>query len=239
MAVVQFAGSIGSFTRIQEFLDTEIRKDKRERPADITIHEGYEGSNTKASSRSSDVGQEKIQIVPKAKGSMASISEISFVAQSASFGWNEEMPELLSNISLSIPRAKFTLLVGPVGCGKSTLLKGLLGEVPEMRGTIRITDSAIAYCDQTPWHMNGSIRDSIIALSPVDLDWYRVVLVACGLDEDLRQLPQGDKTMIGSKGIALSGGQSQRIVSSFLRLEIPLTDHCSHLQGQSTRRRAS
>ena len=215
MAVVQFAGSIGSFTRIQEFLDTEIRKDTRQRPADITIDEGYESSYTKASSRSSDVGQEKIQIIPKAKGSMASLSDqFAIIIKNASFGWSKEKPEFLANITLNVPRGKLTLVVGPVGCGKSTLLKGMLGEVPETRGIIQITNPAIAYCDQTPWHMNGSIRDSIIALSPTDLDWYRTVVAACGLDEDLRQLPQGDKTMIGSKGIALSGGQSQRIVSS-------------------------
>jgi hypothetical protein len=56
------------------------------------------------------------------------------------------------------------------------------------------------------------VQQSITGASAFDLRWYSSVIRSCALDEDLRQLPQGDQTQIGSKGIALSGGQSQRIV---------------------------
>lgn len=106
------------------------------------------------------------------------------------------------------------MLVGPVGCGKSTLLKGLLGEVPCFGGTVQIASVSVAYCDQSPWHMNETIQQSIIAISKFDAKWYKTVLRACALEIDLKQLPRGDQTVIGSKGIALSGGQGQRIVRS-------------------------
>ena len=104
------------------------------------------------------------------------------------------------------------MLIGPSGCGKSTLLKALLGETPCSEGKIELSSKSIAFCDQTPWHMNGTVKDSIVAMSPFDERWYASVVHACALEEDLSQLPRGDKSVIGSKGIALSGGQSQRIV---------------------------
>lgn len=105
------------------------------------------------------------------------------------------------------------MIVGPVGCGKSTLLKAILGEVPCMAGSVHLSSDRVAFCDQTPWHMNETIRNSIVTTSEFDEQWYATVIRACALEEDLRQLPRGDQTVIGSKGVALSTGQSQRVVS--------------------------
>jgi ABC-type transport system involved in cytochrome bd biosynthesis fused ATPase/permease subunit len=114
--------------------------------------------------------------------------------------------------SMIVPRGKVTMVVGPVGCGKSTLLKAVLGELPVMGGSLQVSSLRIALCDQTAWHVNGTVQESIIGVSEFDQRWYSSVVRSCALDEDLRQLPQGDQTQIGSKGTALSGGQSQRIV---------------------------
>lgn len=61
--------------------------------------------------------------------------------------------------------------------------------------------------------MNGSIRDNILTGAEYDELWYNTIIRACVLDIDMRQWPEGDSTIIGSKGIKLSGGQKQRIVS--------------------------
>jgi ATP-binding cassette, subfamily C (CFTR/MRP), member 1 len=47
--------------------------------------------------------------------------------------------------------------------------------------------------------------------SPYDSEWYETVIEACGLQQDLAILPDGDETVVGSKGITLSGGQKQRL----------------------------
>lgn len=46
------------------------------------------------------------------------------------------------------------------------------------------------------------------------MDLYKAVIFACDLEEDISHFPDGDQSLIGSKGITLSGGQKQRIVSS-------------------------
>lgn len=135
--------------------------------------------------------------------------------ESASFGWDPAKPPQLRDINLSVPRGKLTMIVGPVGCGKSTLLHALLGEIPTVEGgagAVRLGSRSIAYCAQNPWHVNGTIRQSILGGAPMDDKWYDRVVRACALRRDFRELPMGDASRIGSGGIALSGGQSQRIV---------------------------
>lgn len=134
------------------------------------------------------------------------------------FGWDTEKEPILRSINIRIPRTKLTMIVGPVGSGKSTLLKGMLGELPLSEGTVELSSLRVAFCDQTPWHMNGTIRESIVGASQFDEKWYKSVIRACALEEDLCQAANGDHSKIGSKGISLSGGQSQRIVRIYLSL---------------------
>ncbi|KAH0285505.1 putative multidrug resistance protein, partial [Aureobasidium sp. EXF-3399] len=85
-------------------------------------------------------------------------------------------------------------LLSPPVVGKSTLLQALLGEIT-----------------QHPWLTNTTIRSTIIGSSEANDTWYETVLAACDLDEDIKNLPEGDKTVVGSAGTALSGGQKQRL----------------------------
>lgn len=215
IAVVQFAGAVGSFQRIQEFLESEERHDVRVK------NERDSGEETSAASTClgslpTESDQEKVHTPKPMKSQTVSGNlQNAFTIRDASFGWNDEQPKVLSNITINIPQGSLTTIVGPVGCGKSTLLKGLLGEVPRSSGTVEIASSEIAYCDQTNWHMNSTISESIIGMSEMDSVWYQTVIQACALDEDLKQLSKGDNTLIGSSGTALSGGQSQRIVCFF------------------------
>jgi ATP-binding cassette subfamily C (CFTR/MRP) protein 1 len=120
-------------------------------------------------------------------------------------------------INLSVDRATFTLILGPVGSGKSTLLKAMLGEIGDNHrssGNVEARNPFMAYCAQTPWLQNGTIRDNIVGPSDFDEDWYRRMLWFCDLDEDLAQMPDRDLSKIGSRGITLSGGQRHRIVST-------------------------
>lgn len=109
-------------------------------------------------------------------------------------------------------RGSFTAITGPIGCGKSTLLKGLLTEDIFAKEASQASSDGIAYCSQTPWIHDGSIRDNIIGESGLDSTWYKDVVRSCELEFDLSRMPEGDATMVGSRGQMLSGGQKQRIV---------------------------
>ncbi|KAL2132691.1 hypothetical protein VTI74DRAFT_3471 [Chaetomium olivicolor] len=181
MALAAYLGAVGSFVRIQQFLESE------ERP-------GMPNAEELA---------EKPKIDESAPDAI--------VVQGGNFGWDEKKEPLLKDINLSVPWRKLTMVVGPVGCGKSTLLQSLLGEIPALAGSVRLGTTSIAYCSQDPWHMNGTIRQAIVGCNAYDEKWYARVVHACALRRDFRELPMGDSTKIGSGGIALSGGQSQRI----------------------------
>ncbi len=187
MALSTFTGSIGCFTRIQEFLDTDVRVDSRIKPTQ-SYDDSSQTSQTASVSRLSDIGAEKkdISATIKPKGDVLFESN-AIEVRDGSFGWDKSKEANLSDIDLTVPRGKFTMLVGPVGCGKSTLIKALLGEVATLKGEVRASCAEMAYCDQTPWHMNGTVRESIIALSEVDERWYMSIIRACALVNWSRQ----------------------------------------------------
>jgi ATP-binding cassette, subfamily C (CFTR/MRP), member 1 len=139
-----------------------------------------------------------------------------FTLKNASFGWDENKDRAaLRDVSVEVHRSTLTFVVGPVASGKSTILKSLLGEAYLHGGTIDVTCVGnIAYCDQDAWILNQTIRENIVAFSGYTEGFYKTVIKACQLDEDLSHLPQGDLSKVGSQGISLSGGQKQRIVSS-------------------------
>ena len=111
------------------------------------------------------------------------------------------------------------MVTGLVGSGKSTLLKAILGELPCDSGHIRVASKRMAYCGQSTWLQNASVRQIVGGVfdeTSIDQEWYAAVMHACALDEDVRHLPEGHDTIIGSRGITLSGGQKQRLVSALL-----------------------
>ncbi|KAI6785036.1 uncharacterized protein J7T54_008130 [Emericellopsis cladophorae] len=128
------------------------------------------------------------------------------------FGWAKDK-YTLENVNLSVPSSSLAIVIGPVAAGKSTLLKALLGETTSHSGTVALGASlrTVGYCDQTPFLLNDTIRGNIVGHAPFDQDRYREVLHAASLGPDLKQLPQGDLTSVGSSGHSLSGGQKQRL----------------------------
>ena len=216
MAMNAFAGSLGCFDRIQSFLETPEHEDRRIKPFGYGSDNGQSSQSDTSASDSlkwSEKSSQSSKAFAKDKAilSFAGANADSICVEDGSYGWEPEKEALLSSVQMRVPQGKLTMIVGPVGCGKTTLLKALLGEVPALSGTIRMFAGDVSYCDQSPFHMNGTIRETITAFSEYDERWYNTILEACALDEDLHQMPLGDQTQIGSKGIALSGGQSQRL----------------------------
>ncbi|XP_012683657.2 ATP-binding cassette sub-family C member 2 [Clupea harengus] len=126
------------------------------------------------------------------------------------FSWGKESDPTLKNVSLDIKPGKLVAVVGAVGAGKSSLLSALLGEMHSSKASINVKGS-VAYVPQQAWIQNATLRDNILFGSELEEGRYQHVLDACALKPDLEQLPGGDQTEIGEKGINLSGGQKQRV----------------------------
>ncbi|KAH8125146.1 hypothetical protein FP744_10009586 [Trichoderma asperellum] len=193
--------AFGCFKRIQEFLLLDERIDSRQ----ISPQLGVPAKSEEVESRRSSMELRPLDRYTE-EGERIFISE-------GDFSWKEK--KVLSNINVSFSQTQsgsLTTIVGPIGSGKSSLLKAILGEASSTGGRISLSTPSIAFCDQTPWVMNATIRDNIVAESGFFEDkWFDTVVEACDLAQDFARLPDGVSTVVGDKGVKLSGGQKQRL----------------------------
>ena len=134
------------------------------------------------------------------------------ILKNAAFGVNEEGAPITHGLNLDVRRSSLAMVIGRVGSGKSTLLKGLIGELPLSAGSMQSIFTESAYCEQQPWLANASIQNNILGYSTMEAKWYETVIKSCALDKDFAALQFGGLTLVGSKGITLSGGQKARVV---------------------------
>lgn len=138
---------------------------------------------------------------------------------------------ILQDINVKIPQGSITVLTGPVGSGKTTLARAILDEITPSRGSVRVSLGSVAYCSQSPWLPNQSIKNAICGPAALhetcDEAWYQKSLQACCLDADIDAFPEGDSTLVGSKGMNISGGQRQRVALAravYSRAEVVVLD---------------
>lgn len=136
---------------------------------------------------------------------------VSLELKNVSAKWTEDSPDYtLRNINMNIQGTHLVAVIGPVGSGKSSLLNLLLKELPISEGTMKI-DGEISFSCQEPWLFSGSVRQNILFGSHYDEHRYKDVIRVCALESDFALFPYGDRTLVGEKGKALSGGQKARI----------------------------
>lgn len=129
----------------------------------------------------------------------------------ASFCWHEnDATVALTDINLDCKMGSLVCIVGKVGSGKTTLLRAMLGDLPLIQGTNHVHGS-VAYCSQQGWIINATVRDNILFGHDYDHAMYERAIDVCELHMDIQTFPEGDSTLVGEKGISLSGGQRARI----------------------------
>jgi ATP-binding cassette subfamily B protein len=132
----------------------------------------------------------------------------------------------IENVSFSVRRGSFTVITGRIGSGKSTLLRVLLGLLPREAGEIRwngrpIDDPAAylvpprtAYTSQTPRLFSETLQDNILLGLPPDRINLPAAIHAAAFDTDVAEMEEGLQTLIGPRGVRLSGGQVQRAAAA-------------------------
>ncbi|KAJ8954552.1 hypothetical protein NQ318_000786, partial [Aromia moschata] len=116
----------------------------------------------------------------------------------------------LEGITFGVDSNQLVAVVGPVGAGKTTLLHVILRELTPTEGTVTV-EGSLSYASQEPWLFGGSVRQNILFGQKFISKKYEEVVRVCALERDFTLLPHGDRTLIGDRGVTLSGGQRARI----------------------------
>jgi len=118
--------------------------------------------------------------------------------------------DTLRNVSLTVPPGSFIAIVGQVGSGKSSLLQAILQELPLTSGSIEC-HGRINYVSQQPWIFASSVKQNVLFGQTMDKSRYDEVIRVCQMESDINSFPHGDRTIVGERGMNLSGGQRARI----------------------------
>lgn len=128
----------------------------------------------------------------------------------------------ISSVGLCLKRGTLTVITGRVGSGKTTLLRVLLGLLPKDGGEMYWNGQLVAepgtffvpprsaYTTQVPRLFSDTLRNNILlGLEKPDFEISQAVYLAV-LERDLAELDLGLDTLVGPRGVKLSGGQAQR-----------------------------
>ncbi len=138
----------------------------------------------------------------------------------------------IDDISLTASRGSFVVITGRVGSGKTTLLRVLLGLLPAQAGEIRWNGEPVAapadffipprsaYTPQLPRLFSETLRENIM-LGEVNEVRLQEALFTAVMEPDLAQMPQGVETVVGPRGVRLSGGQVQRTAAARMLAQEP------------------
>jgi ATP-binding cassette subfamily B protein len=132
----------------------------------------------------------------------------------------------ISGVNFTLRRGSFTVITGRIGSGKTTLLKTLVGLLPAQGGTVLWNGRVVedhgaffvpprsAYTPQVPRLFSESLRDNILMGLPEDRASLDDALHLAVMEHDLAGMEAGLDTVVGPKGVRLSGGQIQRAAAA-------------------------
>lgn len=139
----------------------------------------------------------------------------------------------IADISFEVRRGSLTVITGRVASGKTTLVQVLQGLLPRDRGTIfwngrPVEDPASffvpprsAYTAQIPRLFSATLKENILLGLPEEPELLQQTVRAAVMERDLENLEQGLETVIGTRGVKLSGGQAQRAAAARMFIRKP------------------
>jgi ATP-binding cassette subfamily B protein len=139
----------------------------------------------------------------------------------------------IQNVNLRLKRGSFTVITGRIGSGKTTLLRVLLGLLPHDLGEIRWNEQGVenpgdffvppraAYTAQVPRLFSNTLEENILMGLPANRAHIDEAIRLAVLEDDLTALEAGLNTLVGPKGVRLSGGQIQRSAAARMFVRDP------------------
>ena len=146
--------------------------------------------------------------------------------KNVSFHYDESEKNIFENVNISINKGDVIGIVGPSGAGKTTFVDVLLGLLPQTSGEIFIDNqildkttieswrSKISYVPQTAYLLDDSIENNVaFGVNPniINKEAVNLAIKDSMLDIYVSSLDQKENTVVGERGIAMSGGQRQRL----------------------------
>lgn len=131
----------------------------------------------------------------------------------------------IRDVGFRLERGSFLVITGRIGSGKSTLVRTLLGLLPKEAGEIRWNGRLIehpadflkpprsAYTPQVPRLFSDTLRENVTQGRDAAEELNRALRLAV-MEQDLASLEQGLETLVGPRGVMLSGGQIQRAATA-------------------------
>ncbi len=172
-------------------------------------------------------------IVSPENGKKPDVSDGDIVYDHVAFSYDPEKP-LLKDIDFTVPAGKMYAVVGPSGSGKSTVVNLIPRLYDVLRGSVKIagTDvrdfdlsylrSCIGMVTQDSYLFNGSIRENLLyAKENATQEELDAACFIANLNDFIASQPEGYETLVGNRGLKLSGGEKQRLSIARVILKDP------------------
>lgn len=139
----------------------------------------------------------------------------------------------IEDVNLDIAIGEFVVVTGRIGSGKTTLLRTVLGLLPREGGTIRwngevvedpstyLVPPRVAYTPQVPRLFSMSLRDNLVLGAVLEDGQLDESIHIATMHHDIELMPEGLETLIGPRGVRLSGGQIQRSAAARMLTRMP------------------
>ena len=166
-------------------------------------------------------------------GARPDVSEGDIVYEHVAFSYDPEKP-LLTDIDFAVPAGKMYAIVGPSGSGKSTIVNLIPRLYDVTSGSVKIAGvdvrdfdleylrAQIGVVTQDSYLFNGTIRENLLYASEnatqEELD---AACYIANLNDFIAAQPEGYETMVGNRGLKLSGGEKQRLSIARVILKDP------------------
>ena len=166
-------------------------------------------------------------------GQRPDVTDADIVYEHVAFSYDPEKP-LLTDVDFTVPGGRMYAIVGPSGSGKSTVVNLIPRLYDVLSGSVKIAGvdvrdfdlsylrSQIGVVTQDSYLFNGTIRENLLyAKDDATQEEIDAACYIANLEDFIDSQPEGYDTMVGNRGLKLSGGEKQRLSIARVILKDP------------------